>query len=66
MLTNDRNTMVSFAYKRVARGDAMPGVIATTNEQSISGAIEDILLITRYMSEVEIREQIVIFLPFRG
>jgi len=66
LLSNDRNTLVGFAYKRAARGDAMPGVIATTNEQSISSAIDDILLISECMSEMEVREQTVIFLPFRG
>jgi hypothetical protein len=58
--------MVGFAYQRVAAGDPVPGVIATTNEQSIGSAIDHILLIADYMPEQEIREQIVVFLPFRG
>ena len=29
LLTNDRNTMVGFAYQKAASGAAMPGVIAT-------------------------------------
>jgi hypothetical protein len=66
LVTNDRNTMVGFAYQRVADGELMPGVIATTNEQSIGTAIDDILLIAEYMPEEEIREQVVVFLPFRG
>jgi hypothetical protein len=66
LVTNDRNTMVGFAYQRVAAGEPVPGVIATTNEQSISSAIDDILLIAEYMPEEEIREQVVVFLPFRG
>ena len=44
----------------------MPGLIATTNEQSIGSTIDDILLITEYMPEEEIRNQVVVFLPFRG
>ena len=44
----------------------MPGVIATTNDQSIGSAIDDILLIAEFMPEEEIREQVVVFLPFRG
>ena len=32
LITNDRNTMVGFAYQRVAAGEPMPGLIATTNE----------------------------------
>lgn len=66
LITNDRNTMVGFAYQRVAAGEQVPGLIVTTNEQSIGSAIEDILLIAEYMSEEEIRDQIVVFLPFRG
>jgi hypothetical protein len=45
LLTNDRNTMVAVAYRLVATGDLLPGVIVTTNEQSIGSAIDDILLI---------------------
>lgn len=44
----------------------MPGVIATTNEQSIGSAIDDILPIAEFMPEEEVREQVVVFLPFRG
>ncbi len=49
VITNDRNTLVGLAYQRVAAGESVPGVIATTNEQSIGSAIDDILLITEYM-----------------
>ena len=58
--------MVGFAYQRVAAGEPAPGLIATTNEQSIGSAINDILLIAEYMPEEEISDQIVVFLPFRG
>lgn len=66
LLTNDRNTMVGFAYQRVAAGEPVPGVIVTTNEQTVGSAINDILLIAEYMPEEEIRDQLVVFLPFRG
>ncbi len=66
LITNDRNTMVGFAYQRVEVGEPVPGLIATTNEQSIGSAIDDILLIAEYMPEEEIRNQVVVFLPFRG
>jgi predicted nuclease of predicted toxin-antitoxin system len=49
LITNDRNTMVGVAYERVAAGEPVPGLIATTNEQSIGAAIDDTLLITEYM-----------------
>ena len=66
LITNDRNTMVGFAYQRVAVGDPVPGLIATTNKQSIGSAIDDIVLIIECMPEEKIRDQIVVFLPFRG
>jgi hypothetical protein len=66
LITNDRNTMVGFAYQRVAAGEQVPGLIVTTHEQSIGSAIDDILLLAEYMPEEEIRDQVVVFLPFRG
>jgi hypothetical protein len=66
LISNNRNTMVGFAYQRVAGGDSVPGLISTTNEQSIGAAIDDILLIAEYMPAEEIRDQVVVFLPFRG
>jgi predicted nuclease of predicted toxin-antitoxin system len=66
LITNDRNTMVGFAYKRVAAAEPVPGLIVTTNEQSIGAAIDDILLVAEYMPEEEIRDQVVLFLPLRG
>lgn len=65
LITNDRNTMVGFAYQRVQTGEPVPGLIATTNDQSIGAAIRDILLIAESMPEDQIRDQIVVFLPFR-
>ncbi len=51
----------------------MPGLIVTTNEQSIGLTIDDILLVAENMSEEaenmseeEVRDQVVVFLPFRG
>ncbi len=59
LITNDRNTMVGLAYKRVAAGEPVPGLIATTNKQSIGSAIEDIILLAECMPEEEIRNQVV-------
>lgn len=64
LITNDRNTMVGFAHQRVAAGERVPGIIVTTNEQSIGHAIDDVLVIAELMSEQEIRDQVVVFLPF--
>jgi hypothetical protein len=66
LITNDRNTMVGFACQRVTAGEPVPGLIVTSNEQSIGAAIDDIALIAEYMPEEEIRNQVVVFLPFRG
>jgi len=65
LITNDRNTMVGFAYQRAA-GESVPGLIVTTNDQAIGSTIDDILLLAEYMTEEEIRDQVVVFLPFRG
>jgi hypothetical protein len=43
----------------------MLGVIATSNEQSIGAAINDILLIAECLPEADLRDR-VIFLPYRG
>ncbi len=59
LITNDRNTMVGFAYKRLTAGEPMPG----TNEQSIGRAIDDIQIVAEYISEEEIKDQGVVFLP---
>lgn len=60
LITNDRETMIGFAYERLASGDPLPGI--TTNERSIGGSVDDILIIAECMEEGEIRDQ-VIFLP---
>jgi hypothetical protein len=66
LITNDRNSMVGVAYAFASSGKPMTGVIATTRAQSIGMAIDDILLIAEFLSEEEIKTQVVTFLPFRG
>jgi len=66
LITNDRNTMVGFAYQRVANGESVPGLVVTTNEQSIGSAIDDILIIAECMPEEEIRNRVVVYLPLRA
>ncbi len=63
LITHDRATMVGFAYDRSAAGEPLPGVIVTTDKQTIGEAIDDILLLAHCMAEDEIMDQIVIFLP---
>jgi len=66
LITNDRNTMVGFALQRVAAGEPVPGLIVTTNEQSIGSAIDDIALVAECVSEKEMRDRVMVFLPLRG
>jgi predicted nuclease of predicted toxin-antitoxin system len=66
LITNDRNTTIGFANQPLAAGEPMPGLIATTNDQSIGSAIRDILLIAECMPEDQIRDQVVVFLPLVG
>lgn len=65
LVTNDRKTMVGHARRRVAAGQHEPGLIVTTNDQGIGAAIDDILTIAECMSEDEIRDHVVVFLPLR-
>lgn len=65
LITNDRSTMVGFAYRRLHDGQPFPGLIATTNDQSIGNTLDDILLICKCLSEKEMQSQAAIFLPLR-
>ena len=66
LITNDRNTMIGVAKQRVEAREPVPGIIATTNEQSIGSAIDDILLLAENLSEDGMMELLVVFLPYRG
>lgn len=66
LITNDRNTMVGHAWQRVTAEEKVPGVIVTTNDQSIGAAINDTHLIVEYMAEDDIRGQVVVYLPLRS
>ena len=63
LITNDRNTMVGIARQRVKTGEPMPGLIVTTNKQSIGSAIEDILLVAECLSDEDMRHEAIQFLP---
>jgi hypothetical protein len=65
LITNDRGTMIGIACQRVAAGESVPGLIVTTNEQSIGSAINDIQLLAECMAEEEMKDRIVAFLPLR-
>ena len=65
LLTQDRNTMVGYAYERVTGGQPMPGVIVLSDRQAIGDAIQDILLLAECYAAEEIKDRVV-FLPYRG
>ncbi len=65
LLTNDRGTMIGLACQRVAAGQFQPGLIVTTNAQSIGSAIGDILLLAQCMTEQETKDRLIVFLPLR-
>lgn len=44
VLTHDRATMSDYAYKRVAAGEAMPGVFILNDRFPVGQAIQEILL----------------------
>ena len=66
LITNDRNTLVGLAYQRVATAEPMAGLIATSIEQSIGLAIDDILLVAGCLNEKEMRDRVIVFLPLRN
>ena len=45
ILTHDRNTIVGFAYDRVAAGKPMPGVLIVDGAAPLGAIIEDLILI---------------------
>lgn len=65
LITNDRNTMLKLAMEEASAGRLAPGLIVTTNQQSIASAIDDILLVAECFSEQEMREQFVVYLPLK-
>lgn len=66
LINNDRSTMVGFANRRANAAEPMPGLIVTNDRQSVGSAIDDIALIAIGMSEQEMRDLAVVFLPYRG
>jgi predicted nuclease of predicted toxin-antitoxin system len=64
LLTHDVSTIADFAYRRLMRGDRMPGVFELSRSVSIRSAIEDILLLTECSASGEWESQ-VRYLPLR-
>jgi predicted nuclease of predicted toxin-antitoxin system len=64
LLTHDVRTVTGFAYERVARNDAMPGVIEVPCTATTSDVLEDLILIVMCAEADDCRDQ-VIYLPWQ-
>jgi hypothetical protein len=63
LLTGDVNSMVGFAWARVAASEPMPGVLALLENAPLGPIIDDVLLVARCMGEDEMKERGVLFIP---
>jgi Domain of unknown function (DUF5615) len=63
LLTHDVSTITRYAYDRVAKGRAMPGVIEVIAGSSVGRTVEDILLLIECSLDGELTNQIY-YLPF--
>lgn len=64
LLTHDVSTITAHAYRRVMRGDAMPGVFEVSRRVTVRVAAEDILLLSECSDSGEWEGQ-VRYLPLR-
>jgi hypothetical protein len=53
LLTNDKRTMIAFASRRVADGQAMPGVFILRGKTSIRDAIEAVAMVALVSEHAE-------------
>jgi predicted nuclease of predicted toxin-antitoxin system len=64
ILTHDVNTMPAFAFDRIQRNQAMPGILVISQQAALAGVIEDILLIAECGEASDFDER-VIHLPLQ-
>jgi len=64
LITHDVGTMTAHAYRRVVRGEHMPGVFEVSRSVPVAAVIEDILLLSDCSTEAEWQGQ-VRYLPLR-
>jgi predicted nuclease of predicted toxin-antitoxin system len=64
VITNDRSTLIGFAYERVAAGEPMPGVVVLNRDLSPGDTIEQLLMIAICSTKDEL-EGTVSYLPLR-
>ena len=65
LVTHDVSTITAFAYARVNRGEAMPGIVQVPRTVPILRAIEDLQLLAE-CGEPSDLEGRVLFLPLEG
>jgi len=63
LLTHDVRTVTAFAYERVTRGQAMPGVIEIPSLATANEVIEDLILVVTCSTPDDCRDQ-VLYLPW--
>jgi hypothetical protein len=64
LLTHDVSTITAYAYRRLMKGDRMPGVFEVSRAVAIRTAIDDIILLTECSLDGEWEGQ-VRYLPLR-
>lgn len=64
VLTHDANTMPAFAYDRIRRKQAMPGMLVVNQRAALAAVIEDLALLVE-CSEGEEWDGRVIYLPLQ-
>ena len=64
LLTHDVRTMTRFAYERVDRGEAMPGVIEVLARAAIGQIVEDLVLVVQCSGPEDLRDR-VLYVPLR-
>jgi predicted nuclease of predicted toxin-antitoxin system len=62
ILTHDRATMPDFAYERLVRGEAMPGMFVINDRMPIRQAIDELLLLIDCTEQIEWKGA-VLYLP---
>ena len=64
LLTHDVSTITAYAYRRIMRGDAMPGVFEVSRRVTVRDVVEDIILLSECSKPGEWEAQ-VRYLPLR-
>jgi predicted nuclease of predicted toxin-antitoxin system len=60
LLTHDLRTMRGFAYRRVAAGLEMPGLLVVLRSMPIGEAVEQLVLVAAAMAPQELRDRVLV------